>query len=333
MQKGTTFTHYLIEDQRNRLGATGEFTSLLAEIATAGKIIAHEVRLAGLGDIIGHAGIVNVQGEDVQKLDVLANDMLVHLANHTGHLAAMVSEEIQEILYVPPSKPKGKYLLLFDPLDGSSNIDVNVSVGTIFGILPKLSPGADPCEEDFFQTGNGLVCAGYILYGSSTMLVYTSGNGVHGFTFDPSTGEFCLSHENMTIPKKGNVYSVNDGNYYLWDDAVRRYVDELRGKNGHTGYSARYIGSLVADFHRNLLKGGIFLYPADAKNPNGKLRLLYEANPLSFIVEQAGGRASDGVTRILDIHPTSIHQRTPLFIGSEEDVRMAESYINGTEAA
>ncbi|MBI4553807.1 MAG: class 1 fructose-bisphosphatase [Candidatus Latescibacteria bacterium] len=327
MYKGTTFTRFLIAEQRKFPGATGEFTSLLTELATAAKIIAHEVNRAGLGNILGAAGRTNVQGEQVQKLDEFANETIIRMVDHTGHLAGMVSEEMEDIFHIQEHHLRGKYLLLFDPLDGSSNIDVSVGVGTIFGIHRKITPGEDATPEDFLQKGRAQLCAGYLLYGSSTMLVYTAGQGVHGFTLDPNVGEFLLSHEQMTIMKRGKTFSVNDGRYFLWDHPIRHYIDDLRGKEGGSPYSSRYIGSLVADFHRNLLKGGIYLYPGDRESPSGKLRLLYEANPLAFIVEQAGGRASSGTEAILDIQPITLHQRTPLFIGSEEDVRMVEAYI------
>lgn len=329
MEKWTTFTRFLIEEQRKFPGATGEFTSLLTEIAIAAKIIAREVNRAGLGDVLGAAGQINVQGEQVQKLDLFANETIIRMVDHTGHLAGMVSEEMEDVYHIPEWHPKGKYLLLFDPLDGSSNIDVGVGIGTIFAIYRKVTPGADAEREDFLQKGRAQLCAGYLLYGSSTLLVYTTGQGVHGFTLDPSVGEFLLSHEQLIIPKRGKTFSVNDGRYFLWEDSIRHYIDDLRGKEGGSPYSSRYIGSLVADFHRNLLKGGIYLYPADRESREGKLRLLYEANPLAFVVEQAGGRSSNGRESILDIQPTGLHQRTPLFIGSEEDVRMVEEYIGG----
>ncbi|MBI5453569.1 MAG: class 1 fructose-bisphosphatase, partial [Deltaproteobacteria bacterium] len=309
--------------------STGNFTSLFSDLVLAAKIISREVNRAGLIDILGSTGAQNVQGEEVQKLDELANEMLIRTMEHGGHLSGMASEEMEEIVKVDGKFPKGSYLLLFDPLDGSSNIDVNISVGTIFSILK--CPGADDAAtEDFLQPGTSQVCAGYILYGSSTMLVYTTGHGVHGFTLDPSVGEFLLSHENIRIPEKGKTYSINEGNSRHWFPATSIYIEKL--KANEKGYSARYVGSLVADFHRNLLKGGIFLYPADRKSKNGKLRLLYEANPLSFIVEQAGGKSSTGDKRILEIVPEELHQRTPLIIGSKADVEEAESFWKYQEA-
>jgi fructose-1,6-bisphosphatase I len=273
-----------------------------------------------------------VQGEEQMKLDVFADQTMFKALDHTGHLCVMASEENETVLRIPDQYPCGKYVLNYDPLDGSSNIDANVSIGTIFSILRRVSPGdSHGNEQDCMQPGYRQVCAGYVMYGSSTMFVYTTGQGVHGFTLDPSVGEFLLSHENIRIPKRGRIYSINEGNNHLWDEATQRYVDYLKNPDKETGrpYSSRYIGSLVCDFHRNLLYGGIFLYPADKKNRDGKLRLLYEANPLAFMVEQAGGYASDGRTRILDKEPTSLHSRTPLIIGSVDDVKEYEEFVAG----
>lgn len=329
MAIGTPLTKFLLDEQRRYPESTGNFTSLFSDLVVAAKIISREVNRAGLIDILGSTGAENVQGEEVQKLDELANDMLIRTMEHGGHLSGMASEEMEEIVKVDGKFPKGGYLLLFDPLDGSSNIDVNISVGTIFSIL-KRPDGSDTTTKDFLQPGTSQVCAGYILYGSSTMLVYTTGHGVHGFTLDPSIGEFLLSHEGIRIPEKGKIYSINEGNARHWFPATSMYIEKL--KANEKGYSARYVGSLVADFHRNLLKGGIFLYPADRKSKNGKLRLLYEANPLSFIVEQAGGKASTGDKRVLDIVPEGLHQRTSLIIGSKADVEEAESLWKYQEA-
>ncbi|MBI4949791.1 MAG: class 1 fructose-bisphosphatase [Deltaproteobacteria bacterium] len=329
MATGTPLTKFLLEEQRRYPESTGNFTSLFSDLVLAAKIISREVNRAGLIDILGSTGAQNVQGEEVQKLDELANEMLIRTMEHGGHLSGMASEEMEEIVKVDGKFPKGSYLLLFDPLDGSSNIDVNISVGTIFSIL-KRPDGCDTTTKDFLQPGTSQVCAGYILYGSSTMLVYTTGHGVHGFTLDPSVGEFLLSHENIRIPEKGKIYSINEGNSRHWFPATSMYIEKL--KANEKGYSARYVGSLVADFHRNLLKGGIFLYPADRKSKNGKLRLLYEANPLSFIVEQAGGKSSTGDKRVLDIVPEELHQRTPLIIGSKADVEEVESFWKYQEA-
>ncbi len=327
-----TIERHILEQQRLFPKATGEFTYLLYDIALAAKIIAREVSKAGLVGILGLTGEENIQGEQVMRLDVFANETLIHMNDHTGRLCVMASEENPDIIPIPERFPAGRYVLIFDPLDGSSNIDVNVSIGTIFSIHRKVSAGPRGTLEDCLQPGYKQAAAGYIIYGSSTVMVYTSGQGVHGFTLDPSVGEFLLSHPNIQIPPQGKYYSVNEGNYHYWSEGVRRYVDYLKASDEATGrpYSGRYIGTLVADFHRNLLAGGIFMYPADtrdAKKPHGKLRLLYEAAPLAFIVEQAGGRASDGRQDIMHIQPESLHQRVPLFIGSREDVDEAEQFI------
>ena len=331
-EKIITIERHILEQQRCFPKATGGFTNLLYDIALAAKIISREVSKAGLAEILGLAGEENVQGEQVMKLDVFANEMLIRMNDHTGRLCAMASEENPDVIPIPERFPCGKYVLVFDPLDGSANIDLNVSVGTIFSIHRKVSDGQRGTLEDFLQSGYKQVAAGYIVYGSSTMMVYTTGQGVHGFTLDPSVGEFLLSHPNIQIPPRGKYYSTNEGNYHYWSEGVRRYVDYLKVSDEATGrpYSGRYIGTLVADFHRNLLAGGIFMYPAatkDPQKPHGKLRLLYEAAPLAFIVEQAGGRASDGTQDILQIQPESLHQRVPLFIGSREDVDEAEQFI------
>ncbi len=318
---GMNITKFLLEEQRSYPKSTGDFTDLFTALVFAGKIISREVNMAGLVNIIGTAGRTNVQGEEVQKLDDYANDCLVGVLEHGGHLAGMGSEEVEDIIEIPGHLPKGKYLILFDPLDGSSNIDVNISVGTIFSIL-KRSDGDKVAVGDFLRPGSEQVCSGYIIYGSSTMLVYTTGHGVHGFTLDPSVGEFILSHENITMPAKGKIYSINEGNTKHWHPGTRKYIDKVK----QDGKTARYVGSLVADFHRNLLKGGVFLYPGDNKNKNGKLRLLYEANPLAFIAEQAGGGASTGDKNIMDVGPTELHQRTPLIIGSKLDVEEAVKF-------
>jgi len=330
--KITTIERHILDQQRSFPEATGELTYLLYDIALAAKIIAREVNKAGLVEILGLAGEVNVQGEQVMKLDVFANETMIRMNDHTGRLCAMASEENPDIILIPERFPCGHYVLVFDPLDGSANVDMNVSVGTTFSIHRKISDGRQGTLEDFLQPGYKQVTAGYIIYGSSTMMVYTSGQGVHGFTLDPSVGEFLLSHPNIQIPSRGKYYSANEGNYHYWSEGVRGYVDYLKSPDRATGrpYSARYIGTLVADFHRNLLAGGIFMYPADTRDPEkprGKLRLLYEAAPMAFIVEQAGGRASDGMQDIMNIQPESLHQRVPLFIGSREDVDEAEQFI------
>ncbi len=320
MRIGMPLTKFLLEEQRLYPKSTGNFTSLFSDLVVAAKIISREVNKAGLINIIGSADYTNVQGEEVQKLDEYANNTLVRTMEHGGHLAGMASEEIDGVIDIPDEYPRGNYLLLFDPLDGSSNIDVNISVGTIFSILRRPDGREKATVGDFLRPGIEQVCAGYIVYGSSTILVYTTGHGVHGFTLDPSVGEFLLSHEDIRIPEKGKIYSINEGNSKYWLPGTQSYIEKVK----EDGYKARYVGSLVSDFHRNLLKGGIFLYPADKKSPNGKLRLLYEANPLAFIVEQAGGCASTGDKRILDIEPEELHQRVPLIIGSKADVEEAE---------
>ena len=328
-----TIERYVLEEQQVHPEATGVLTGILYDMALAGKIISSHTMRAGLNEILGSAGSENVQGEEQQKLDVFAQRTIYRLTDHTGRLAAMASEEEPEIIPIPDRFPKGKYILLFDPLDGSSNIDVNVSVGTIFAVYRRRSPEGTPgMLEDALQPGRNLVAAGYIIYGSSTMMVYTTGQGVHGFTLDPAIGEFLLSHPHIRLPKKPKYYSVNQSNQRYWSEGVQRYTNYVQGMDdGYQGLSARYIGSMVADFHRNLLQGGIFYYPADNKDPKkpgGKLRLLYECAPLAFIVEQAGGRASDGHQRIMDIEPTKLHQRTPLFIGNSELVEKAEEFIH-----
>lgn len=324
-----TIERHIIDAERQFPEATGAFSNLLYDLALAAKMIGREVRRAGLVDILGHTGGVNVHGEQVKKLDEYAHEVIYRALDHCGHLCVMASEEREEIIPIPEKFGAGNYVLLFDPLDGSSNIEANVSVGTIFSIHRKVSEGERGSLSDCLQPGSRQVAAGYIVYGSSTMLVYTTGNGVHGFTLEPSIGEFLLSHPNIRIPDPGKrVYSVNEGNYARWSPRQRALVDHLKGLDGAgEAFSGRYIGSLVADFHRNLLYGGLFMYPGDAKSPDGKLRLLYEAAPLAMIVEEAGGRASDGRRRILDLEPTELHQRTPLFIGSAEYVELAERFL------
>ncbi|MBW1681802.1 MAG: class 1 fructose-bisphosphatase [Deltaproteobacteria bacterium] len=335
---GTTITEHILRQQRQNPEATGAFSTLLNELIVAAKVISREVNKAGLVDILGDTGKVNIQDEQVQKLDVFANNVIVRRMQHVGQLCCMGSEEVADLIEIPSQYPRGDYILLFDPLDGSSNIDVNVSIGTIFGIYrrPETSSDAEVMLDDVLQPGNRQVAAGYFIYGSSTIMVYTTGRGtgVHGFTLYPSVGEFLLSHENIRIPEKGKIYSVNEGNYAHWDEKTRALVDYFKAKDRDTGrpYTSRYVGSLVADFHRNLLKGGIFMYPADLKDPKkptGKLRLMVEANPLAMVVREAGGYASDGHGPILDIQPEALHQRTPLYIGSKKDVETAEAFISG----
>lgn len=323
-----TIERFIIEEERRQPDATGELSGVLYDLALAAKMIANKVRSAGLADILGSADVQNVQGETQQKLDILANEIIVKAMDHGGRLCAMASEEEPGIIPIPEPFKCGKYCLLFDPLDGSSNIDVNVPVGTIFSVVRKITRGRQGELEDMLQPGRRQAAAGYVIYGSSTMLVYTTGQGVHGFTLDPSIGEFLLSHPNIRIPDSGRYLSVNDSYEQLWDDNVKRLIRTFRGLDTpRKALNTRYVGSLVADFHRNLLGGGIFAYPANAKSPRGKLRLLYEANPLAFIVEQAGGAASDGVNRILDVTPTELHQRTPLYIGSASEVELARKTL------
>ncbi|MCI0472888.1 MAG: class 1 fructose-bisphosphatase [Ignavibacteria bacterium] len=331
MYRLKTIYRHIIEEERLIPEATGQLSDLLTDIALACKIISLEVNRAGLVDILGMTGDENVQGEEVKKLDVYANDALKSFMRMGGHACALCSEEEETFVPIDEvySDYSHKYIVHFDPLDGSSNIDANISIGTIFSIYKRVSKRGPGTMEDCLQLGVKQVAAGYVVYGSSTIMVYTAGNGVHGFTLDPTIGEFLISHENMKISKKSRTYSVNEGNYSKWSKGMQKFIDHLKGNDKDTDrpYSSRYVGSLVADFHRNLLYGGIFIYPADTKNMNGKLRLMYEANPLAMIIEQAGGRASDGKTRILEIVPQSLHQRTPLFIGSEEDVMLAERFL------
>ncbi len=324
-----TIEQFIGKQQQKYPDASGEFSGLLSSIGLVGKIISREVNKAGLVEMLGITGQENVHGESVQKLDEYAQNVFVQTLRRSGKMCVMVSEESESLIPVPKGYHTGNYVVCFDPLDGSSNIDANVSVGSIFGIYKKVSGGDHGTEEDILQPGNKLYSAGYIIYGSSTMLVFSTGQGVHGFTLDPSIGEFLLSHENIRIPKKGKIYSVNEGNIASWDEGVKNFIRSLKKPKaaGNKPYSARYIGSLVADFHRNLLYGGVFLYPGDQRNPQGKLRLLYEAVPLAYIVEQAGGSASDGRQPILDIPPQSLHQRTALYIGSKDDVQLCIRHI------
>jgi len=329
--KVITIERYIIEGERQHPGATGNFSAVLRDLTLAIKVIWREVSKAGLVNILGLAGKENIHGDVVKKLDVFADETIYKAMDHGGHLCVMASEENEGVLHIPDNYPKGKYVLLFDPLDGSSNFDANVTIGTIFSIYRRVSNSGKGTLADCTQPGYKQLAAGYVIYGSSTMLVYTTGDGVHGFTLDPSIGEFLLSHENIRIPKRGKIYSVNEGNYRYWDEGVKKYIKYLQEEDKATGrpYSGRYIGSLVADIHRTLLYGGIFLYPGDTRHPNGKLRLMYEANPMSFIMEQAGGAATDGIRRILDVVPTTLHQKIPFFIGSEEDVAMCNEFLNG----
>jgi fructose-1,6-bisphosphatase I len=332
MEQVTTLGQFIIERQADFPYAKGELSRLLRDIGIASKIVNRDVNKAGLVDILGEHGTTNIQGEKVKKLDVYANEQFIFALSSGGETCAIASEENDELVPITTAVSKGaKYIVCVDPLDGSSNIDVNVSIGTIFSIYRRTDFEKPITEKDFLQQGTEQVAAGYVIYGSSTMLVYTTRRGVNGFTLDPSIGEFCLSHPDMKCPEAGTIYSINEGNYAQFPDGVKRYIKYCQVEDTATSrpYSSRYIGSLVADFHRNLLKGGIFLYPSTAKSPKGKLRLLYECNPLAFIIEQAGGKASDGQCRILELTPTSLHQRTPLFIGSSLMVTKAEELMRG----
>jgi len=321
-----TIERFILENQPDY--ARGEFTNLLYDIALAAKLIAIKTNRAGLVNILGEVGEDNIQGEKQQKLDVYADDIIFRMCDHTGRLCAMASEEREGLIEIPDRFRKGSYVLVYDPLDGSSNIDVNVSIGTIFGIFRAVDWDLRGRLEDVLQPGRNMVGAGYVLYGASTMLVYSTGMGVHGFTLNPELGEFLLSHPNMSLPEPPAYYSVNTSYYRRWSPGVQKYLRWLQGQEGDDPQlSSRYIGSLVADFHRNLLRGGVFCYPSEMNKPNGKLRLLYEAAPLAYLVEQAGGYATDGHGSVLDIVPTSIHQLTPLFIGNRSLVERVESYV------
>ncbi len=332
MSKVITLNEYIIERQSDFPYAKGELTRLLSHISLAAKVVNREVNKAGLVDILGKAGDVNIQGETQQKLDVFANEKFILALKGSSECCGIASEENSEIIEFDTELAKeGKYIVAIDPLDGSSNIDVNVSVGTIFSIFRRLSPvGHKAKVEDFLQEGSRQVAAGYVIYGSSTMMVYTTGRGVNGFTLDSSIGEFCLSHPDIKTPNNGIIYSINEGNYIKFPRGVKKYLKYCQQKDDQTNrpYSSRYIGSLVADFHRNLLKGGIFIYPITDSNPDGKLRLLYEANPVAFIIEQAGGMATIGNgDRIMDIKPNDIHQRVPLYVGSRSMVKKALDFM------
>jgi fructose-1,6-bisphosphatase I len=330
----TVLDEFIIQHEKNFPYATGELSALLRDIGVAAKIVNRDVNKAGLVDIIGSTGNSNVQGEEVKKLDEFANEVFIASLSAGGECAAVASEENEGIIETENDySSTGKYVVAIDPLDGSSNIDVNVSIGTIFSIYRRKTESGKATMDDFLQPGRNLVAAGYVIYGSSTMLVYTTGSGVNGFTLDPTIGEFCLSHPDIHTPEKGSIYSINQGNFLKYSEGVRAYLKYCQGidEDNPKPYSLRYIGSMVADLHRNLLKGGIFLYPADKNNPNGKLRLLYECNPMAFIIEQAGGKATDGYNNILDIQPVALHQRTPIFIGSKNMVEQAEAFLKKFE--
>lgn len=326
-----TLGEFIVEKQQDFPHATGELTALLSAIKLGAKIIHRDINKAGLVDILGTNGISNVQGEAQMKLDLYANEKLKAALKARGEVAGIGSEEEDDIVIFEGDRAENaKYVVLMDPLDGSSNIDVNVSVGTIFSIYHRITPvGQSVTLDDFLQPGHRQVAAGYVVYGSSTMLVYTTGCGVHAFTYDPSLGVFCLSHESVHFPETGNMYSINEGNYIRFPLGVKKYIKYCQEQDVATNrpYTTRYIGSLVADFHRNLLKGGIYIYPSTASHPTGKLRLLYECNPMAFLAEQAGGKASNGKDRILDIIPTELHQRMPFFVGTKSMVEKAESFM------
>jgi len=328
-----TIDRYILEQQLSHPGASGDLSGLLYDIALTGKMIAREVKKAGLVDILGHTGTINVQGEKVQKLDDYANQCFIKNFDHTGRLWVMASEEEDDPVPIPEKFRMGNYVLLFDPLDGSSNIDANVSIGSIFSIYRRVTEdGRRGTLKDLLRKGCDQVAAGYVLYGSSTMLVYTTGHGqVDGFTLDPSIGEFLLSHPNIRIPEQGSIYSCNEGYRNLMSDGTRRYLDYLQEDDAGTGrpYSARYVGSMVADVHRTLLYGGIFMYPATTKAPGGKLRLLYEANPMAMLIEQAGGMASTGNAPLLEVQARELHERVPVFMGSKRDVERAIEFETG----
>lgn len=326
-----TLSRFTAQEQSAHPGASGELSDLLAQIGLVGKIIAQDLRRAGLINILGTTGQINVQGETVKKLDEIANEAFLKAFHQSGLACAVASEEMEKPVLLPENWPQAKHMLLFDPLDGSSNTDCNMPLGAIFSIIKFESEDRMPYEDDLVRKGTEQVAAGYLLYGSSTMLVYTVGQGVQGFTLEPGIGEYLLSHEQIHIPVRGKVYGVNEGNYHKWTTGTKKYVDYLKVTDKSTGrpYSGRYSGCLVADVHRILLGGGIYLYPGEVDKPEGKLRLLYEANPLAWVVEQAGGRASTGTMRILDVEAKQLHQRVPLIIGSAEDVREAERHIQG----
>ncbi len=329
-RKVQTLDEFTIQQLRNIPNATGELSSLLRDIGLAAKRVNVEVNKAGLADILGDAGSTNIQGEDVKKLDVFANNQFTGVLRHGISCAGVASEEMDDVvIFDDEVSNNSKYVVLFDPVDGSNNIDVNISIGTIFGVYRRISERGQPCtKKDFLRPGTKQVAAGYIIYGSSTMLVYATRRGVNGFTLDPSIGEFCLSHPDMHCPETGKIYSVNHGNFFQYEYFVKKYITACQLKTKETGgpYSHRYFGSMVADIHRNLIKGGIFMYPSTADNRNGKLRLQYECNPFAFIIEVAGGKATNGRERILDIQPKQLHERTPLFIGSKKMVEELESY-------
>ncbi|MEK7264243.1 MAG: class 1 fructose-bisphosphatase [Bacteroidota bacterium] len=331
MQKFMTLERYIHEQEAKHPGATGEFSAILHDLSLAAKLVWREVSKAGLVSVLGATSKTNSSGDEVKKLDEYADETIYKAMDHGGHLCVMASEENEDILQIPDQYAKGKYALLFDPLDGSSNIDANITLGSIFSIFRRVSSGGQGTLADCLQKGIHQVAAGYIIYGTSTMFVYSTGNGVHGFTLDPTVGEFLLSHENITIPKRGKIYSINEGNYVRWEEPMKRFINYLKEEDKTTSrpYSLRYIGTMAGDLHRTLLYGGIFCYPGDKKNPEGKLRLMYEGNPMSYLIEHAGGKSSTGFQRILEVEPKNLHQRVPMFIGSEEDVTLLEQFMRG----
>ena len=329
-QKNQTLGEFIIENQQSFKYTSGELSRLINAIRLAAKVVNHEVNKAGLVDIIGTAGDTNIQGEEQQKLDVIANDLFIKSMTRRNIVCGIASEEEDDFIAInsQDENHQNKYVVLIDPLDGSSNIDVNVSVGTIFSIYRRVTEVGTPVTiDDFLQKGNMQVAAGYVIYGTSTMLVYTTGDGVNGFTLNPAIGSYYLSHPDMNFPEDGQIYSVNEGNYVQFPQGIKDYIKYCQMEEGDRPYTSRYIGSLVSDFHRNMIKGGIYMYPKSSVNSNGKLRLLYECNPMAFIAEQANGRASDGFTRIMDIQPTELHQRVPFLCGSKNMVEKAEEFM------
>ena len=328
-----TLGEFIIENQSSFKYTSGELSRLINSIRLAAKVVNYEVNKAGLVDVLGSAGDTNIQGEDQQKLDIYANEKFIQTLVNRNIVCGIASEEEENFISINSNDKdnQNKYIVLIDPLDGSSNIDVNVSVGTIFSIYRRVTPvGTAVKMEDFLQKGNEQVAAGYIIYGTSTMLVYTTGDGVNGFTLNPAIGTFYLSHPQMNFPTEGTIYSVNEGNYIHFPQGIKNYIKYCQMEEGNRPYTSRYIGSLVSDFHRNMIKGGIYLYPTSTKNPNGKLRLLYECNPMAFLAEQAGGKASDGSSRIMDIHPVELHQRVSFVCGSMSMVEKVESFMRAS---
>ena len=334
--KHQTLGEFIIENQSSFKYSSGELSRLINSIRLAAKVVNYEVNKAGLVDVLGLVGDTNIQGEDQQKLDVYANEKFIQTLVNRNIVCGIASEEEDDFISINSSdnNHQNKYVVLMDPLDGSSNIDVNVSVGTIFSIYRRVTPVGTPVQlEDFLQKGNEQVAAGYIIYGTSTMLVYTTGDGVNGFTLNPAIGTFYLSHPQIKFPNEGTIYSVNEGNYIHFPQGIKNYIKYCQMEENNRPYTSRYIGSLVSDFHRNMIKGGIYLYPTSTKNPQGKLRLLYECNPMAFLAEQASGKASDGSSRIMDIIPTELHQRVPFVCGSMSMVEKAESFVRATQSS